>query len=118
MTNEEILSVFEGISKLKSQKINLNIKVSFRIAQINQILLPFVEIIEKEKNKILFKYGEKKEDGSVIIPKTNIELAENDLNLLMKIYNNIKDDKIKLDDFGNIDFPYEITEKLIPIIEM
>lgn len=117
MTNEEIIQIFSGISQLREEKIKLNVRMSFNIANIYQKLLPQVRLIEDERRKILLEYGIKNEDGTITIPRENIDKANQQINELMNIENIFEIQKIKLEDFGDIDLSYEIIENLTPIIE-
>lgn len=115
MTNKEILKVMKGLDDLSQLKLPLNIKTSYNLAKLKNALSPFTNIIQEKQIELYKKYGEEK-NGTITVPKEKIPLLEIELNELLEIENKIQLTKFKLDDFGNVEIPFDIIEELLPVI--
>lgn len=76
-----------------------------------------IQVIEQEQRRIYFKYGTQQADGSVTVPKENIEDLNKDLSTLMEIPIEKSFMKVRLEDFGDENIEFGIIENLMPIIE-
>jgi len=61
------------------------------------------------------KYGEEK-DKTITVPKEKVPELEMELNELLEIENKVQLTKLKLEEFGEAEIPFNIIEELLPII--
>lgn len=115
MTNKEILKVIKGLDDLSQLKLALNIKTSYNLARIKVILSPFVDTIQEKQMELYKKYGEEN-DGTITVPKEKIPHLETELDELLNIENKVQLVKLKLDDFGDTEIPFDVIEELLPVI--
>lgn len=116
MTNREIIQVYNGINKLYDSDIKLDVKLSYTLAKNKRLLQPLMEVIENEQYKILKKYGNLSEDGSITVPKEKTNELNEDLVQLQQLENKVEITKIKLDDFNDEVIDFKIISDLMPII--
>ena len=69
---------------------------SFKLVKLIKAINDEIEIFEKEKNKLLEKYGNKNEDGTYSILEENKELWNKDITDLLSLEVDIVGDKINL----------------------
>lgn len=116
LTNEQILSVNQGINDLQESKTILNIKVSYKLARIRKVIQSFVATIQQEQTKLYLKYGEQDED-KVRIPAENVDDFRKDIEELMKINNSIEIEPINIEEFGDVEIDFNTMSELMDIIE-
>lgn len=117
VTNDQILTLIKGISELEELDLPLNIKLSYNLAKNHQILNQYSTIIGQKQLEIYSKYGEKVGRAEYKIPEENIDMAQNALNELGEIQNEINLTKININDFEDNKVPFYVLEKLLLIIE-
>jgi len=61
------------------------------------------------------KYGEENE-GTITVSKEKIPHLEAELNELLSVENKVQLMKLKLEDFGDVEIPFDIIEELLPVI--
>ena len=115
MTNKEILKVVKGLDDLSQLKLALNIKTSYNLARIKSILTPVVDTIQEKQMELYRKYGEET-DGTITVPKEKVPHLEAELDELLDIENKVQLMKLKLEDFGDAEIPFDIIEELLPVI--
>lgn len=80
---KEIVSAVPALSKLTSA--NLRLKTAYALKQTADILQKEVDFFEQERKKILEKYGEVQEDGTVLIPAEQRAKAEEEYTRLLSM---------------------------------
>lgn len=115
MTNGEILKVIKGLDDLSQLKLTLNIKTSYNLARLKSVLSPFADTIQEKQMELYRKYGEEN-NGTITVPKEKIPHLEAELNELLEIENKVQLVKLKLEDFGEAEIPFNVMEELLPII--
>ena len=115
MTNQEILKVIKGLDDLSQLKLALNIKTSYNLARLKAVLSPFVDTIQEKQMELYKKYGEEN-NGTITVPKEKIPHLEAELDELLNIENKVQFVKLKLEDFGETEIPFDIIEELLPVI--
>lgn len=120
MKNSEVISLYEGLNKIRDSKKTFPVKVGFAIARNLNKILPTIDDYEKTRLDILKANCESSEDGKTFYADTpekteyvNVEL----LNLLEVDNCDIKLHKISLSDIENISLSIEEIEALYPMIE-
>lgn len=102
ISNETIVNSVEVLSKLTS--MDLNIKVSYAIAKNINKIEKELEVYNKEKSKLMDKYCEKNEDGTLKSDESgNINILDTDnwkrdFKELLEIENEIELYKINKED--------------------
>ena len=76
---EKLLNMQQGVSRIAG--LELEPKLSYRIAKILKKLVSELKIVEKERQKLIEKYGEKDEKGLKRVTEDNMESFKNDLEL-------------------------------------
>ena len=115
MTNREILNVIHGLAELREIKVPLNIKTSYILARNDKILSEYATIINSKQIELYKKWGNI-EDNKIVVPLEKKENLENDLEELLNIDNKVQIVKLHLQDFGDVEIPFNILEDLFPII--
>ncbi len=90
-------------------KKQLPVKVSYAIAKNIAKIESLLKIYNKEKDKLIEKYGEKDEKNEFVIENGGIKLKEgtkkdwnNDLETLLDIENEVEIHKFKFDEIANV----------------
>ena len=117
INNKEILDVMQGLVALTQEKIPLNIKTSYVLARNKKTLSSYVDIIKEKQIELYRKWGTEDDEHNITVPKDKIPELEQDLDELFTIDNQISLITLKLEDFGEVELPFDILEKLLPIIE-
>ena len=118
MTNKEIYSIYEGLCELSNNKeLQFPIKISYILAKNKLKLESYYKAISDCEKKIWLQYGKQKEDGSIWMPNENIEKANQALQDLMEIDNNVNIETINIEDFGNINIQLDTLTKLMNMIK-
>jgi hypothetical protein len=105
--NETLVNSVGVLSKLNNMK--LNIKVSYAVAKNISKIEKELEIYNKEKAKLIDKYGEKDEEGNLKVDEAgNIEITDKenwskDIKELLEIENEIDIHKINEEDLIKCD---------------
>lgn len=117
MTNQEIFDVLEALNDIKKSKAVFNVNTSYKLSTIKKILKPYYEsIIDTRKEKFI-QHGDFDEQGNIVVAKDEVKDLEQEIIDLFNIENDIKINKIKLQDLNDCNLPFDIIDKLIPIIE-
>ena len=98
MKNGEILELYEALNRISQNKdLTFKIRVSYAMAKNKNLLAPEVKVIYELRRKILLEFGEAKENGDIVIPKENIDKANEKILELMNIENDIYINKVSID---------------------
>lgn len=102
LRNEKIVNSIHVLSKLTN--MDLNIKVSYAIAKNISKIEKELEVYNKEKSKLINKYGEKDEEGKLkknedeTVKIIDTESWDKDIKELLEIENEIDIHKINEED--------------------
>ena len=116
ISNEILVNSVNVLNKLN--KLELGIKVGYKLAKNIKNIEKELVIYDKEKQKLINKYAEKNDDNEVKVNENgtiNILDADGwnkDYKELLEIENDIKLELIKIDDLDKIEFkitPGELT---------
>lgn len=112
--NELLVNSVGVLSKLNNAE--LPVKVSYKLSKNIKNIEKELSVYEEEKQKLINKYGEKDEDGKNKINENgtiNIldpEAWNKDYKELLEIENDIKVEKISIDDLAKTDFKITAAE--------
>ena len=118
MKNKEIFELYTALSTILGEPSKeLGIRTKFKLAK-NQIAIDKIyELVQKQHNSIIERYGEEKENGVITVPPEKIDITRKEINELMEINNEITLEKINLDELDGAPITSETLMKLMPIIE-
>jgi hypothetical protein len=108
LRNEKIVNSIHVLSKLTN--MDLNIKVSYAIAKNISKIEKELEVYNKEKSKLINKYGEKDEEGKLkknedeTVKIIDTESWDKDIKELLEFENEIDIHKINKEDLFKCNF--------------
>lgn len=114
MKNREIVNLYEGISALKF--VEFPIQVTYAFLYNAQALEPYYNTIFKCRENIFKQYGILREDGAYDIPEENREIAQQELDKLANIDNNINLRKVRLSDLPHTNISMVTLQAIMPMI--
>lgn len=118
MTNKEILSIYEGLQKLReSANRRLPARTSFAIIRNLKTLQPIVEDIQTAYSELIYKYAEPVEGDKFKVKDGCLETFNTEVTNLYAVENDVPIIKIKFSDIENLDFTLAETEALYFMIE-
>ena len=117
MKNKDIINLMDGLFELSKLNLPLNIKTSYALARNYQVISPIANLIDQQRIDLYKKYGELTEDNTYKVSNEKLELLEKELNELLEIDTKVPIINIQLDNFGEATIPFNIIEKLLPIIK-
>lgn len=120
LTNNEIYNYTTALNNEfnSSCKIKFPVRVNFFLQKNIQKLTNAFSEIEKARMEIAQSYGELNEDRtSYFIPPDKISEAQEDLNELFNIDQDIKLHLFSIDDFNNIELTYQQMSALMFMIK-
>ncbi len=115
MKNKEIIKLYEGLNQIKD--IKFKPKTSFILAKNKIALEPLYMAAMKCQQDVIEQFGVIQDDGAIQVPRDKIKDVNKSLTELMEVENEIKLDKLKIEEFGEETLDMDILEKLINIIE-
>lgn len=116
LKNYEICNIYEAITKVRESEIQFSVKAGYKLAKNAKILLPLYESIIETRDNAFRKYAEETNDGSLIISADKRPAAQNELNELSEIPNEVSLSPLLLSDLEDINLEYSIIEALYPIL--
>lgn len=118
MTNAEIYEMALLFNKVKfDEDIYFPAAINFSIQKNKKNILEIAEGIEENRANIIKHYGNIKEDGSFIIPEDKITIANQELNDLLKITQEIKLFIFNIEDIKDIKLSSQQMEILMIMID-
>ena len=117
LTNQQI---YDAATKLASFYIDgkLPVRINFFLQKNIQTLAAAGKEIEDARIKIAQDYGELNEEGtSFIVPPENMAVAQQELNDLFNLEQDINIHIFKLSDFNNIELTYQQLASIMFMIE-
>lgn len=118
MKNQEILTCFEGLQKLRqAADRRLPARASFAIVRNIKTLQPIVDDFRESYQSLLDRYAEPIENDQYQVKAENIQEFNNELDNLYNLDINLEIVKIKFSDIEDFDFSLEETEALYFMME-
>lgn len=121
MTNNEIYQIFNNLmEQFNNGEQKFPVKINFYLQKNKNTLMGFAQEIETARLEIINNYGNPSEDnpGQYIIPPENIEIAQQELNELFALEQDVQVYKTKIDDFpADMSLTAKQMEALLFMIE-
>ena len=119
LTNNEIYVYANALSEQFGQdQVKLPLKVNFYLQKNINELISLAQDIEKQRMSIASEYGTLNEETQQYeIPEDNITAAQNKLDELFNLTQEVKIYKVKLDAFGDIDLSSAQMQALLFMID-
>lgn len=119
LTNNQIYNYATDLMNNFSDKdLKLPIKINFYLQKNQLELLTLAQDIEKQRIDIVKEYGTLDEEtNNYIVPNDKIAEATQKINELFDLTQDVKIYKVKLEDFGDIDFTPDQMKALLFMIE-
>lgn len=121
MTNEEIYNIAENFLKIFNQNINdikLPVKINFFLQKNINLILKLGQEIENARVGIAKEYGVLSDDGlSYIIPKEKEDVANQELEDLFNLEQEVNIHKFKLQDFEKIELTFNQMSAILFMID-
>ena len=120
MKNKEIMTIYEGLQKARSDtNIKFSARTTFIIVCNIKMLEPIIEALVESKNELLQKFGtpQASNPGSYFIPEENRVVLSKELETLDSMDTEVKFQKIKWEDIEDLNLSIQIMEALYPMIE-
>ncbi len=121
----EIDSIGQGLLILKNaidKNGGANAKLSYKVARFNQKIADVLSSVQEQRTELVKKYGSEDEQGNVSIDQKD----EKNMKGFMKEFNDllqveekaeILDGQINLSEFGDINIPIEVFDRLGDFID-
>ena len=118
MKNQEILTCFEGLQKLRqAADRRLPARTSFAIVRNIKTLQPIVEDFQDAYKELLVKYAIPIDGDRYQVKEENIATFNTELENLQNLEVDFQIIKIKFSDIENLDFSLDETEALYFMME-
>lgn len=119
LTNKQIYDYATGlINNFSNNDLKLPVKINFYLQKNQLELLPLAQDIEQQRMDIIQEYGILNEETqNYIIPTDEINIVTKKINELFDLTQDVKIYKVKLEDFGDIDFTPNQMKALLFMIE-
>lgn len=119
LTNKQIYDYATGlINNFSNNDLKLPVKINFYLQKNQLELLPLAQDIEQQRMDIIQEYGVLNEETqNYIIPTDEINIVTKKINELFDLTQDVKIYKVKLEDFGDIDFTPNQMKALLFMIE-
>lgn len=106
LKNLEIYMLATQLTDSFNEESNLPIKINFFLRKNINKIVEIAQDIDKERSKIIEKYGELNEEKQEYeIPEDKLEAAQNELNDLFDIEQEIKINMLDINLFDGVDIP-------------
>ena len=121
LTNKQIYDYILNLNQaFNNNQQKLPIKLNFYLQKNKSLLLDLSNEIEKMRMEIIQTYGKPDSENinTYIIPKENIEIAQKELDELLKIEQEVNIYKMKFEEIpNNIDLTIEQMEAILFMID-
>lgn len=119
LTNNEIYNYANALAEnFMQDQVKFPIKINFYLQKNMTELVGLAQDIEKQRLGIAQEYGILDEETqNYNIPKENVAVAQNKLEELFDLTQDVKIYKVKLKDFGNMDLTSAQMQALLFMIE-
>lgn len=118
MKNGEVLRAYETLLKIAGNPdLKFNIKVNYLFAKNKEKLRQEATMIYRTRQELLLEYGNRNENGDIIIPQDKIDEANQKINDLMEMQNSLVLDEIPLEWLEDYKLGLDDVEALMPMLE-
>lgn len=119
LTNSQIYNyAAELMNNFSDKDLKLPVKINFYLQKNQLELLTLAQDIEQQRMDIIQEYGGLDEETqNYIIPNDKIQETTKKINELFDLTQDVKIYKVKLEDFGDIDFTPNQMKALLFMIE-
>lgn len=119
LTNKQIYNyATELMNNFSNKDLKLPVKINFYLQKNQLELLTLAQDIEQQRMDIIQEYGVLDEETqNYIIPNDEINIVTKKINELFGLTQDVKIYKVKLEDFGDIDFTPNQMKALLFMIE-
>lgn len=119
LTNKQIYNyATELMNNFSDKDLKLPVKINFYLQKNQLELLTLAQDIEQQRMDIIQEYGGLDEETqNYIIPNDKIQETTKKINELFDLTQDVKIYKVKLEDFGDIDFTPNQMKALLFMIE-
>lgn len=119
LTNKQIYNyATELMNNFSDKDLKLPVKINFYLQKNQLELLTLAQDIEQQRMDIIQEYGVLDEETqNYIIPNDEINIVTKKINELFGLTQDVKIYKVKLEDFGDIDFTPNQMKALLFMIE-
>lgn len=119
LTNSQIYNyATELMNNFSDKDLKLPVKINFYLQKNQLELLTLAQDIEQQRMDIIQEYGGLDEETqNYIIPNDKIQETTKKINELFDLTQDVKIYKVKLEDFGDIDFTPNQMKALLFMIE-
>ena len=119
LTNYEIYTYAQQLnSAFTNKNLYLPARVNFFLQKNIQLLLTLAQEIEENRLNIIRHYGIVNSDtGNIEIPADKIQIANNEIQELLMLEQDINITKINIDKFGDIELSLEQMNAIMFMIE-
>lgn len=119
LTNKQIYNyATELMNNFSDKDLKLPVKINFYLQKNQLELLTLAQDIEQQRMDIIQEYGVLDEETqNYIIPNDEINIVTKKINELFDLTQDVKIYKVKLKDFGDIDFTPNQMKALLFMIE-
>ena len=116
MTNSEIFVLYDSLNELSQKNdVKLPAKIGYICLKNKNLLEPYYKTISESRMQIIQEYAEVDEDGSMRVPEDKIPEANDKLQEILDIEEEVDLQKININDIGE-SLPMDILTGLMPII--
>lgn len=117
MKNSEIFVLYDSLNELSQKNdVKLPAKIGYICLKNKNLLEPYYKTISESRDKIVQEYIEKDEEGNMRVPEDKIEEANNKLQEILDIEEDIDLQKINIKDIEDESLPMDILNGLMPIL--
>ena len=118
LTNYTIYIYSQNLSSAFSNKEqHLPIKLNFSILKNSQLLSTLAQEIEEARINIIKHYGEIQEDGNIKVPEDKIVIANQEIEDLFSIEQEVNILKVDIESFGDLQLSIEQMNAIMFMVE-
>ena len=117
-TNYTIYVYSQNLSSAFSDKEqHLPVKLNFSILKNSQLLSTLAQEIEETRINIIKHYGEIQEDGNIKVPENKIAIANQEIEDLFSIEQEVNILKVDIESFGDLQLSIEQMNAIMFMVE-
>lgn len=118
LTNYTIYIYSQNLSSAFSNKEqHLPVKLNFSILKNSQFLSTLAQEIEEARINIIKHYGEIQEDGNIKVPEDKIAIANQEIEDLFSIEQEVNILKVDIESFGDLQLSIEQMNAIMFMVE-
>lgn len=118
LTNYEIYIYSQNLENAFTEKNQyLPVKLNFCILRNAQTLSSLAKEIEEARVNIVYQYGEIQEDGNIKVPEDKIAIANQEIEDLFSIEQEVNILKVDIESFGDLQLSIEQMNAIMFMVE-